>query len=328
METPAADPKGEYGRYLEGLVERLWRYRGTQFAGAGAAFDWRILPNPPVFSRPQADLNVLVRPGASEAERQQVLAELPIGRRHKWFGSMKSSQALAQSVFANLKVLGKLDILAGIIGDDGQPIFFSRPASEYRLALDHPIGHLREPRPTSVDVLLSGPEMVAVECKLSEGEIGTCSRPRLRPGEANYDRDYCDGTYRLQQGRAMRCSLSAVGVAYWRYLPSLFKWESDVDYLPCPLRETYQLVRNVLAACVRPDGSIAADGGHAVLLYDAHNPQFRPGGKGYAAYATVRQGLRQPSLLQLCTWQQVATAIRQDPQLGWLGEALASKYGL
>lgn len=328
METPAADPKGEYGRYLEGLVERLWRYRGTQFAGAGDAFDWRIPPKPPVFSRSQADLNVLARTGASEAERQQVLAELPIGRRHKWFGSMKSSQALAQSVFANLKVLGKLDVLAGILGDDGQPIFFSRPASEYRLALDHPIGHLREPRPTSVDVFLSGPDVVAVECKLSEGEVGTCSRPRLRPGEANYDRDYCDGTYRLQQGRAERCPLSIAGIAYWRLLPSLFGWADDVDHLPCPLRDTYQLVRNVLAACVQSDGSLVPGRGHAVLLYDARNPQFRPGGKGYSAYAAVRQGLRQPSLLQLCTWQQVAAAVRQDRQLDWLGEALALEYGL
>lgn len=38
-----------------------------------------------------------------------------------------------------------------------------------------------EPRPTSIDVLLTkGDHRVAVECKFTEAEFGTCSRPRLR----------------------------------------------------------------------------------------------------------------------------------------------------
>lgn len=330
MEEPAttADVRVAHGRYVSDLVERYWQYRAAHYATSAGLFDSRLPPSPPVFARPHAELNVLLRPGACEAERRQVLGELPVGRRHKWFGSMKSSQALAQSVFANLKAAGKLNLLAGLQGDDGKPIFFRRPVGEYRLSLDQPISYLGEPRPTSVDVFLDGPNAVAIECKLTEAEVGTCSRPRLRPGEANYERDYCDGHYRRQRDRSGRCPLSAAGALYWRYVPSLFKWTDDIDHLPCPLRDTYQLVRNVLAACVRPDGSLAPDGGHAVLLYDARNPQFRPGGRGYAAYAAVRQGLRQPALLQLCTWQQVTTAIRQDPQLVWLGEALAQKYGL
>ena len=47
----------------------------------------------------------------------------------------------------------------------------------------------------------------------------------------------------------------------------------------CPLDGTYQLARNVLAACVRPDEMVDADGGHAVVIYDDRNPAFLPGGE-------------------------------------------------
>ena len=48
---------------------------------------------------------------------------------------------------------------------------------------------------------------------------------------------------------------------------------------PCPLDGTYQLARNVLAACVRPDGTVDANGGHALVIYDDRNPAFLPGGE-------------------------------------------------
>ena len=35
--------------------------------------------------------------------------------------------------------------------------------------------------------------------------------------------------------------------------PTLFVWSADRNMKPCPLDGTYQLARNVLAACVRPD---------------------------------------------------------------------------
>jgi len=42
---------------------------------------------------------------------------------HKWFRSMTSSQALAPSVFANLKWHGKLGLLADLRGVDRLPVF-------------------------------------------------------------------------------------------------------------------------------------------------------------------------------------------------------------
>ena len=41
-----------------------------------------------------------------------------------------------------------------------------------------------------------------------------------------------------------------MGIKYWQFIPLLFEWSSDRDYDPCPLRDNYQLVRNILAACI------------------------------------------------------------------------------
>jgi hypothetical protein len=103
-------------------------------------------------------------------------------------------------------------------------------------------------------------------------------------------------------GRAERCPLTAKGILYWKYVPQLFMWHASDDHRPCcPLNQNYQLVRNILAACVRTDGTAAPDKGHAVLLYDERNPAFGPGGDGLSAFDDTRQGLRNPGLLRKCS---------------------------
>jgi hypothetical protein len=156
---------------------------------------------------------------------------------------MKSSQALTQSVFANLIALGKLDLLAGLDDEDGGFVFFERAPEPRDVQLEYPVDHLGEPRRTSVDVFVRGSHPVAIECKLAETEIGACSRPRLLSSEPNFERDHCDGSYTIQRGRRDRCSLTAIGVRYWECASELFCWPADQDLDPCPLRFTYQLVR-------------------------------------------------------------------------------------
>jgi hypothetical protein len=168
---------------------------------------------------------------------------------------------------------------------------------------------------------------VAVECKLSETEVGGCSRPNLRPGDSNYESDYCDGTYTRQRGRRDRCSLTEAGTHYWRYVSKLFTWAYDADMCPCPLAATYQLVRTVLAACVRPGGEVDL-AAHAVLLYDERNPEFAEGGRGHAAFEAVGTALKDPALLTRVTWQSLVDCLRQDHELDWLTGALERKYGL
>ncbi|MQY68864.1 MAG: hypothetical protein GH150_05740 [Hadesarchaea archaeon] len=63
-------------------------------------------------------------------------------------------------------------------------------------------------------------------------------------------------------------------------------------------------------------------------MYDARNPAFQPGGKGWGAWQNVRAALKDPSLLQACTWQQVLDTMRFEPELSWLTDLLLQKYGL
>ena len=322
--------------YQDTLRATFWRYRQEQFAGADNLFDDSYQPGgaqPPVFKPEHAHQNVLLRPGATPDEIEMVLSAMPAGTHHKWFRSMTSSQALAQSVFANLKVHDKLGLLADLRGEDGLPPFASELVQpRYTWAatqpeLEYHVSYLGEPHSTSVDVMFDGKYRVAVECKLSEPEVGSCSRPRLGLSASNYERDHCDGTYTCQRGRRERCALTEQGIAYWLYIPKLLTWLAGADLQPCPLRSTYQLVRNILAACVRPNGDLDP-AGHAVLLYDARNPEFAEGGKGYRAWEAVRSALKNPALLRRCTWQELVARLRRDDELNWLTGALRSKYGL
>jgi hypothetical protein len=65
-----------------------------------------------------------------------------------------------------------------------------------------------------------------------------------------------------------------------------------------------------------------------LLLYDARNPDFAEGGRGYQTWQAVRSALKNPVLLRRCTWQEVLACLRQDVELDWLTEALRIKYGL
>ncbi len=63
-------------------------------------------------------------------------------------------------------------------------------------------------------------------------------------------------------------------------------------------------------------------------LYDNRNPEFQSGGKGSIAFSKVKEALKNPSLLQDCTWQQVMQFIRNEPKLDWLSDSVFEKYGL
>ena len=194
--------------------------------------------------------------------------------------------------------------------------------------MEYKVNYLGEPRSTSLDGYISGDYRIAIECKFTEAEVGTCSRPRLKPTETNYESEYCDGAYSIQRSRKERCSLTEIGVLYWHYVPILFKWKNDSDINPCPLNKNYQLVRNVLAAGVKPNGTVSINYGHAVLIYDQRNPAFQNGGNGLIAYTETRNALRMPTMLRKCSWQRIIQHLREKDILSWLTENLSLKYGL
>lgn len=316
--------------YKADLLQRYWKYRESQFPNEQGLFDSRYCQptNPPVFRRNEAWRNVIINPNATQKEVDRLLCLMPDGERQKWFRSMNSSQALAQSVLGNLAIYGFLSCLSELKDDEGMGLFGKAEISSDNFKMEHKIDYLGEPRQISLDGYFSGDYRIAIECKFTESEVGTCSRPRLKRTASNFESEYCNGTHSVQRARSKRCSLTQIGVLYWEYVPQLFKWKSDSDLNPCPLNKNYQLVRNILAAGVKPNGSVSPNNGHVVLIYDARNPAFQEGGDGLIAYAETRNALCEPTMLRKCNWQIIVGHMRNNNILPWLTENLAPKYGI
>lgn len=309
--------------YSGRLIGRLWEYANAHFSDY--MFDGHRPPSPPIFTPEYAQNNVLLRPGAGDAEVEAVLSAIPQWRRHRFFGSMKSAQPLAQSMFGNLVVLGKMDVLSTLAGEAGKPLFSSGSVVHGHVAYGLERGAARP----GVDVLLTqGSYRIAVECKLAEPDFGRCSRPLPKLGAGDKPEDAEEVSDEKRAG-PFRCSLAGAGPGYWGYIPTLFpRWAATSVQCPCPLNRASQLTRSLLAACVRPDFSLDTAGGHTVLVYDGRNPSFTEAGEAGRIYRTVKSALGDPGLLQRVTWQEIVACLRQDDEMTWLVKGLAEKYGI
>ena len=318
-----------YRKYTSKLIQQFWDYVDAEPNCKKNRLETpkRNLRRPPVFRREFASDNVLVSPDADDGIGNAIVSTLPMGERHRYFASMRSSQALAQSVFGNLAAQGSLGLLSGLSSEEGL-LAFGADIEQASMQLEYNVKHLGEPRPTSVDVWFASESRVAVECKLTEPEFGTCSRPKLRHEiDGNYDQDYCDGTYTRQRNRETRCSLSEIGVEYWTYIPEILRWENDQDISPCELRNTYQLIRNLLAACVHKNGELDSHNSHALIIYDASNPAFHDGGLARKQFAAAKTALKVPDMLRSLSWQSLVDHLETFEELAWLTGQLRAKYG-
>jgi hypothetical protein len=298
------------------LIRGYWEYQRIYYPNIEEHFDQPIASDkrPPVFHLLKATENVITKPESQVDEVGRLLNLMPVGERHKWFRSMA--------------VHGALECLSDLQDDTGKSLTAHAELLPSNLAMEHKVDYLGESRRTSIDVYIAGNYRLAFECKFAEIEVGSCSRPKLTPADSNYERDYCDGTYSPQRTRVTPCSLTEVGVQYWQYVPQLFNWPDEMSQWACPLNKTYQLVRNILAVGVTPDGAVSLNSGHVVLIYDERNSAFQPGGKGLEAYSQTQQALLEPGLLRKCSWQRLIRHIRDRQLLPWLTERLAMKYGL
>ncbi|MCY4301554.1 MAG: hypothetical protein OXC68_07450 [Aestuariivita sp.] len=310
--------------YETSIRRSLWAWADQYHRGEldGGKRDGRS----PVLEKQFADKNVLVPTNVAKAHK--ITRALPIRQRHRWFCSLRSSQALTQSVFGAFYGLNRLDLFSNIMADCGRPAFLAE-SDEARIDFEYEVDNLREPRRTSIDVMMRRLQhRVAIECKFTEQEFGICSRPMLTSKEKNYPQQYCNGNYQFQQGRSKRCALTSIDIQYWRYIPRLFGWSDAQDHLPCPVRHTYQLIRNALAATVNEDGRIDCDGRHVLIVYDARNPAFLPDGKAAKQYAIASKACRIPGLFRQISWQRILAATTHASEFSFLLDAAEVKYGL
>ena len=313
-----------FREYNEVVCRTLWNWADRYHRGKldGQSRQGR----PPVLAKRCVSDNILVPHDSSKAHAIRIA--VPEDQQHQWFRSLKSSQALSQSVFGAISAFNRLDLLQNVPAECGRSAFIE-DICDAELEFEHEVRSLGEPRPTNVDVLLSAPEKrVAIECKFTEQEFGACSRPRLRPGDPTYNEQHCDGSYRLQRGRHNRCALTEIGVRYWDYLPRLFNWEAGIDLVPCPFRDAYQLARNALAAVITADGKPDLAGGHVLVVYDARNPEFRDEGKAERQWRLATAACRVPGLLRRLSWQRLLRALTRAPELTYLVDSAGMKYGL
>ena len=309
-----------YIEYEKEVLQSLWSWSNQYHLDQLDGIERQR--RPPVLTVEFAMESVLVPQNGSKVS--DILAAIPQSQRHRWFRSLKSSQALTQSVFGAIRAFDRLDLLESVPADCGRPAFFDDHRGT-TFDFEHDVRYLGEPRPTSIDVLLSGPQKrVAIECKFTEREFGTCSRPQLRSD----DGQYCNGNYMVQHGRRERCSLTEIGVQYWKHLPQIFDWLADRDHVPCPFGHVYQLARNALAATVTPDGKLDPTTGHALVVYDARNPEFQCDGRAEKQIESVLAACRVPGLIRRLSWQRLIANLNGAPELGYLVENLGKKYGL
>ncbi len=303
--------------YRPELLRQLTAYQARFFSDSPHFFEPPSLVKGPVFLKSKADSNIITHPGADPEGQARVLDLIPPPKRNHQFRTMTSSQALTQSLLGNLKDHGCLSLLAELNDDSGETLFGEAILAGKNLTLEHEVSLPHESAPIRLDGFISGNYRVVLDCRLAEGEVEPCDRPGK-----------CNGSYTLQQGRKHRCAHHAGGATYWDHIPKLFQdWSGREDLVPCPLKNSYQLVRNVLAACTRDDGALSLTNGHAVLLYDNRNPAFQPGGKGFAEFNRVRSGLKRHELLRKCSWQIILEQLSSVHSVRWLAEAINAKYG-
>lgn len=296
-----------YLTYRDALLTRFKSYREQYFAKQDELFHDAYAH---VFRKQYANFNLF---------NPQQGIHIPVKRRHRWFHSMFSSQALTVSVFSTLMQRQDLHLLNDVQDDEGDSLL--RFVLDGTPVFDYAVKMLNEPTPTRVDFFLPGKNgNIAIECKLAEREFGACSQ--VRTGR-------CNGNYAEQPGRKRgeRCYLTEIGVDYWKHIPKLFSWKKEDEYAPCPIWKPYQLVRNVLAAAISSSKQVWGQP-IAVLLYDARNPVFTGGGEADELFKGVQRALDGLVALKRTTWQAIASVLLKhggyDDLLTWLDE----KYGI
>lgn len=281
--------KYRYQRYKNRINNHFLEYRQKYYGKNSEFFD----PAPThqhVFAKEFAGKNCF----------KEDLANLPF-KKHKFFNSMNSSQALAISVFGTLRERKLLNLFGEICDED---------LSNATLTFEKEVKFLKEPEPTSLDVWLESKDVfIGIECKFTEPGWGRCSYPKKK----------CDGIYNKY------CPLSAKGIKYWDYIPQITEFQKNSKYDPCPIYKPYQYVRSLLATAFHPDTGKPIKNGKFILIYDERNPNWMRKSNAMKEALSIKTDLVD---IYKLSWQGIACHLRSDKRLKDLVNWLSEKYGI
>ena len=68
--------------------------------------------------------------------------------------------------------------------------------------------------------------------------------------------------------------------------------------------------------------------GHVLVVYDAHNPEFREDDKAERQWALATSACHVPGLLRRLSWQRMLVATGRASELAYLVDGVERKYGL
>ncbi|RJX22782.1 MAG: hypothetical protein C4575_00615 [Desulforudis sp.] len=246
---------------------------------------------------------------------------IPPERRHQWFHSMASSQALTLSVLDTIARRGDLGLLGGLICDNSRPLLTPGLDPWFHCFEFTPWWLEKGERKSQIDFyLVSNTTRIAVECKLTEKDIGICDPTAKGEAIRAYSRlpafEVCN---RVRYN----------GARYWEFLPEISNTPFPF-FCPerCPLYKSYQLARNVMAAVVDPVAERVDSQGTALLLYDARNPCFKAAQGTPDILRSTQELLRDPSLLCSASWQSLAGLLGSTGRYEELLIFLKDKYGI
>lgn len=201
-----------------------------------------------------------------------------------------SSQALAIDVFGTIKTCKVRDLVLNALADHiGIP-----RSGRWTVHLEwiDPFNQLREKRRTQIDcVLKNDASVIFVECKFTEKEGGSCSRPR--PSREQNGAAQCNGNYERQTDPIRyslfdyygiapydaNCSLTREGILYWDWMGRVLRYNAADTYRPCPFAGSmYQWMRNLVLCHIvaarnrlEPAFMIAFAGASGLAISDALN---------------------------------------------------------
>lgn len=239
----------------------------------------------------------------------------------------QSSQAIAIDIWGCIRASPERDDILNTLADALQ--IPRKGRWTVRFEWIDPYNELREKRRTQVDVVLKNDaSLFFVECKFTEREGGSCSRP-IPKGEFG-GLAQCNGNYETQADPIRyslfdyfgiapideKCSLTREGIGYWNVIDQSMNYRHREVYIPCPFAgPRYQWMRNIVMSKLVADRNklipcfILAYAEHPLLPF---SKALRLGGLA----SEIREMLSGTVGFHSITYQEIIRIVRESRKPG------------